>query len=221
MIEIEEAARFQFAFEQLKVEFLQVKAENREMALKEAPDFNVFRLLGVGRDELRHSLMLAHLLDPSVSHGQGDLFLCAFLELYMKKHPEFLHLMKAGRLEHWSITTELPITHKGDSRLDIVVKNPALGFLCVIENKVDAFEQPDQLQRYWKWMSSQKCNYPTQVLFFLTVFGYESETAGDAPYDCLSYRQDITAWLEHVLPEIQAPAVRELVRQYAILVSQL
>jgi hypothetical protein len=37
--------------------------------------FNIFDALGIARREIQHSNFLAWLLDPSESHGQGDLFL--------------------------------------------------------------------------------------------------------------------------------------------------
>jgi hypothetical protein len=44
-----------------------------------AQEFNVFEVLDVVRQELRHSSFLAWLLDPNGNHGLGDYFLKRFL----------------------------------------------------------------------------------------------------------------------------------------------
>ena len=80
----------------------------------------------------------------------------------------------------------------------------------ILPHQVDAWEQPDQLRRYWQWMESRKPAYPSRALVFLTVSGYEAYTAADHPYFPISYREDIPAWLDAALPEAQAPAVREV-----------
>ena len=44
--------------------------------------FNVFNVLGVSTDEVRtHSRFIAELLNPQGSHGCGDEFLKAFIEI--------------------------------------------------------------------------------------------------------------------------------------------
>src|SRR5437868_10938799 len=45
-----------------------------------APNFNLFQILEVeGMEVSTHSAFLAHLLNPTETHGQGDLFLRQFL----------------------------------------------------------------------------------------------------------------------------------------------
>ena len=42
-------------------------------------EFNVFEMLGIEKNEIRHSAFLAWLLDPNGTHGLGDYFLRRFL----------------------------------------------------------------------------------------------------------------------------------------------
>src|ERR1700722_19415830 len=45
-----------------------------------APDFNLFRLLDRSYREITHDRILADILDPHGSHGQGTLFLRLFMD---------------------------------------------------------------------------------------------------------------------------------------------
>lgn len=56
-----------------------------EEARATAPQYNVFRLLGLKRAEIGlHSPFLADLLNPHGTHGQGSLFLRHFLDTLSK-----------------------------------------------------------------------------------------------------------------------------------------
>lgn len=199
--------------------YQEVRAKARRRALHEAPRFNIFQLLGpvVTRSEVTtHSALLASLLDPGGTHGQDSLFLRTFFDYCVDKFDEFP--IPEPDTGHWEVQTEV-FSHLG--RLDVVVRNPAIGYLCLIENKIDALEQPDQLRRYREWMGHRKHEYPFQALVYLTLSGYAAFTADDQPYFQLSYREDVAGWLDTCLPEIQAPAVREVVKQYRDLVKVL
>jgi len=210
---------FQTSFERLTTGFNQIKKEAGIRAITEAPDFNIFYLMGMTRDEVRtHSAMLANLLNPNGSHGQGELFLRTYIDYCKDKFPDFPLNTEELDIGRWSAHAEMT-THHG--RLDVVVMNPTLGYLCLIENKVDAYEQPKQLQRYWNWMESRFREFPFQALIFLTVKGYEATTAWDFPYYRLSYNQDIPNWLESTLSDIQAPVVETIVEQYIDVVIRL
>src|SRR2546423_13058712 len=68
-------------FERSKAALQSIQRLRAELQSRDAPDFNVFRVLGVMRHEVTtHSSMLAELLDPSGSHGQGWLFLESFVK---------------------------------------------------------------------------------------------------------------------------------------------
>ena len=55
-------------------------AESRLTELKTLlTEFNLFDVLGVSKAEIRHSRIIAWLLDPHGSHGLGDTLLRVFL----------------------------------------------------------------------------------------------------------------------------------------------
>lgn len=119
---VETVTDFQTRFERIRDAFKQKKAAVQERARRFAPDFNVFHLLGVAADERHtHSALLAELLNPGGSHGQGHHFLQHFLS-YCKQRfggSEF-DVEGTGKTE-WIVRTER-ITSSG--RLDILLTNP-------------------------------------------------------------------------------------------------
>jgi hypothetical protein len=106
-------------------------------------------------------------------------------------------------------------------RLDIVIRSPDLNYLCVIENKVYAGEQSNQLWRYGEWLKTQEQDYPQRALIYLTLHGLASTTAQGVQHFCLSYKRDINWWLTKTIPNVQAPVVKTVVRQYLDLIGKL
>lgn len=90
----------------------------------------------------------------------------------------------------------------------------------VIENKIGAPEQPEQLQRYYAWLQQQH-EYRNRALVYLTLDGRKSLTAGNNPYFCLSYGEDIAGWLQAALSGVKAIRVREVLGQYLEVVRTL
>ena len=167
--------------------------------------FNVFNILSIGHREVRtHSPLIAELLNPQGSHGQGYAFLNHFLAR---------HNLNPFDAESARVSTEYyigPQTEEEGGRLDILIRDSA-GREILIENKIHAGLQPNQLARYRNFSSRG-------TLLFLTL-------NGDAPEDtpsgnslnlkCISYRSDIVGWLQACRKEAAAaPCVRETITQY-------
>jgi hypothetical protein len=138
-----------------------------------ASRFNLFKALGVERREVRtHSAFLAELLRPNGTHAQGTAFLEAFLQHCLRKGDEFKHFppieFPTGAA-FWEVDCEKSVP---DGQLDIVVRSLQSRLLMVIENKIDAAEQKDQIGRYQDWLSRRR-EYPPdrRVLIYLTPDG--------------------------------------------------
>ncbi len=110
-----------------------------QLAVREtnSPDaVSILDVLGVGADEVRHSSILAWLINPKSRHGRGTEFLGAFLEAASISVGEDV-------LHDCRVFTEYP---GQESVIDIMVC--ARGrFLLYIENKILSPEGPDQLNR--------------------------------------------------------------------------
>ncbi len=106
-----------------------VKKKRREKSC----DFNLFDVFSP--KETMHSKILAHLLDPNGTHGQGDLFLRGFLE--MKK------IDIDPKEGNWEVSCE-------SERIDICLERKNPESIVIIENKSHgACDQKNQLYRYW------------------------------------------------------------------------
>lgn len=211
---------FKTDFVRFRDEYLDIKTKSEQRQMSEAPQYNIFNILGVSRFEVRtHSAFLCDLLSPRSSHGQGLLFLKTFLEHYASRNPfDFPRLPEFDEPRKWQVFRERDI---GYGRIDIVIQNPQEGFICIIENKVDANEGWNQLERYGKWLKSQELKYPDSALCYLTIKGSSSFTVEDHKYFRISYHEDIVDWLEDVCPQIQAPSVEAVVRQYQAIAYKL
>ena len=215
-----EAGRFMTEFNAFKSRYEDARERAEIDTRQSAPGFNIFRFLGVQRQEKFHSDFITYLLNPRESHAQGHLFLQTFFQMIHRKHPS-LPLPDAP-MNHgsWLVRREV-ITQDGN--LDIYLCNPSIKLLFVIENKVDAGEQPDQLMRYAKYLERQnKEEFLFRGLLFLTPDGHSASTVGDKKnHHQISYRSDIRDWLKLALSEVQAATVSETVRQYLHLIQHL
>lgn len=114
---------------------------NIDKILKELPiavnDLNVFELLKLERSELRHSNMLAWLLNPKEKHGLGDSFLYGLLSLYFSKLDSVPDGFKILLNREYKIRVL-----REYKNIDILVLNkaPDCRFLMAIENKIGSSE---------------------------------------------------------------------------------
>lgn len=107
----------------------------------EKEPFNVFKLCGVWSSEMRHSAILRELLDPQGMHG----FKTKFLEAFFKQIG--LEFDPNG----CRAKTEVAYSN---GRMDIVISSGDVA--VVIENKIYAGDQEDQLKRYKEeWLEAQ------------------------------------------------------------------
>ena len=201
--------------------------QRRAEAFRRGECYNVFNVLGVDNMELSHSAFLAALLDPNGSHGMQDAFLKAFIDTiaYGGTKPEL-------DTAHAKVYTEYNIgniTETTGGRIDILITDrsdtgsgKAGGHAIIIENKIWAADQPNQLVRYHNFA-------PEAALLYLTLNGDEPSDqsrgtldAQDGGYRCISYRSDIIDWL-HKCAQLafDKPRVRETINQYINLLQQL
>lgn len=210
---------FKSGFCQLKTSVKHIRTLTEESDKQHAHRFNIFWLLGVaGREVETHSALIADLLNPDGSHGQKYLFLNAFLQMCKAKDPAFPVPADDVAGSIWFLEKEKVVPY---GRLDLMAACPGLKFLMVIENKIGAPEQGDQLERYADWMASRADLYTSQVLIYLTPTGAESHTNAGCPYFRLSYHRDIRRWLNSCLADIRATKVKEDVAQYVEVIQRL
>ena len=157
--------------------------------------FNIFDALGIARVEIRHSNFLAWLLTPGESHGQGDLFLKAFLMDVLRKArqqgaepPISAVELDGAELRGLEVRRELRY-------IDLLISCEEPRFVIVIENKIDSGEHDDQLQRYKDTVASE---FPdTKSLFvFLTPEGDDPSDEDWVSYSYADLHQAFTRGMQ-------------------------
>lgn len=131
--------------------------------IKRGVDCNVWDVAGIKFDEVRASKILAWILDPQGSHGQGSVFLESIAPLL--KNRLTTEMLAAGGK---SYVETLPLGDH-ESRVDIEIKGKE--FLLFIEVKIYATEQNHQLERYFK-IAKAKAGNRSYAVVFLTPSGY-------------------------------------------------
>ena len=210
-----------------------LKAKYDERAEVTGENFNVFSILDREGDEVKtHSAIIAELLNPQGSHSQGTLFLKLFLEKLLEDEIPKLKCGKDGLndeyLKKFEVGVEISFDRKikeGEierRRLDILIEKD--DDCVVIENKIWAADQPEQLESYHEY-ATIKSGDP--ILIYLTPYGAEpgKHTLGNLPKDkviCLSYYEDIIEWVDACIKEVaRIPQIRETLHQYMMTVRKL
>ncbi|MFP3040578.1 PD-(D/E)XK nuclease family protein [Treponema primitia] len=125
---------------------------HEEIARISGENFNIFEILNLSTDELKHSKFIATLLDPKGAHGQGEIFLKCFLNLIDKDVPSDDDLKKIEVDKEFSIES---------GRIDILLHSDK--FEIINENKIYANDQPKQLSRYNDYLSKYKTTKKNQT----------------------------------------------------------
>ena len=191
---------------------------------RKGENYNLFSILSIERYELKHSALIANLLDPKGSHGCGDAFLRAFFEIALKDlaYPFEDCTLPDSDTEYYTG----PIVGDTGGRIDILVKSSRYGL--IIENKIYAGDQDKQLIRYDNY-GKETFGADGYLLVYLTLYGYDAskestatKSAEEVGYLRLSYAEDILRWLEQcVRLADNKPLVRESLNQYIRTIKQL
>jgi hypothetical protein len=194
--------------------------------------FNVFEILRIGHYEVgTHSPILAELLDPNGRHGQGSRFLELFAEVIGSKLRDRTFMLEKSRTglgilpdPHTSMVSQEK-SLGGLGRVDILICD-ASGKTLIIENKIYAGDQENQISRY---LDDESC----PIVIYLTLngsapSGYSFDPKNDSSsvrsnrLVCLSYSKDILDWLDACRKEVITVAqVRDSLTQYMQLIKRL
>ncbi len=133
---------------------------------------NIFDILKVNYFEIRHSNMLAWLIDPNGNHGLEDKFLKKLL-IYCVSGTN-LPIMRGLR----PVDIELMnlsdcVVYREKDHIDILIESEHNKLVIAIENKTESTEHSDQLNRYRTFLQN---SYPSGyrfILLYLTPYGTE------------------------------------------------
>ena len=201
-----------------------LEQSQQEERNRKGENYNLFSILSIERYELKHSALIANLLDPKGSHGCGDAFLRAFFEIALKEraYPFKDCTLPDSYTEYYTG----PIVGDTGGRIDILVKSSRYGL--IIENKIYAGDQDKQLTRYDNY-GKKTFGADGYRLVYLTLYGDDAskestatKSAEEVAYLRLSYAEDILRWLgQCVRLADNKPLVRESLNQYIRTIKQL
>jgi hypothetical protein len=196
-----------------------------------APGYNVFEILMIRHYEARvHTPFLVNLLNPNGSHMQGDLFYQSFLEKVLGEKGVF------EQSEGLSVHGEYSAGDLG--RIDILIENrrSAVPFCIIIENKIYATDQENQLERYHQFATERRAyNAENYRLLYLNLFpdkavsDYTMQTTNATQLSdigilrIISYQNEILPWLKWHLDTGPAmpPVLNETIKQYVLTLQYL
>ena len=157
--------------------------------------FNPFDVLKIARTEIRHSNMLAWLLDPNESHGLGSRIVSALVEYVVKNN--FVNEEDAFNL---LLKSKDDVTLKREwKNIDILIESVSARFVICIENKIDTQDHSQQLDKYYRIIESETkyCDF-IKVFLYLTPDGRIPNEDNADVWEMISY-PDIIAIIEKEL----------------------
>lgn len=206
-------------FENLLINSKEIVKKHNQTIREKGEDFNVFSILGMETNETKtHSAMLVALLNPTQNHYHDEKFLELFLqEIGYDYESENLKLVVVKTEHHLGKISE---DYESGGFIDILITFPS-GKTIVIENKVDAKDQYNQLYRYSLF------NRGKSSLYYLNQYGDQPSCESlnglaDEDYEIITYNNEIIKWLEKCLSIVSSGTIIEAsIKQYQILLKKI
>lgn len=193
-----------------KQEFLRkindIKAQNEQKKIRGFNDYNIFSTLHKDSDEVNlHSRFIHSLLDPSGKHNQGTIFLDLF--------------MRSCSLDEFKIDINNTKVTREDHNIDILISDEVNSKYIIIENKIYAEDQKEQIQNYIKYIYDELDEKADIYVLYLTLYGEKPSSASlgkfklddnylkngkqQVKFKSISYKNDILKWLNECRVEMQ------------------
>jgi hypothetical protein len=148
----------------------------------EQTSFNIFDVLKISRAEIRHSNVLAWLLDPNGNHGYSQGFL-ALLNSYLARDG-FVSEKDVFKLLTMKYSDVVVLREW--QNIDILIESKEEKYVLCIENKVDTQDHSGQLDRYYDIVENKYNDY-TKVYLYLTPEGIAPLQDNNSAWGCIKY----------------------------------
>jgi len=177
--------------------------------------YNIFKITGLYKDEVKICKILADLLDPHGSHYKGDYFLTRFIETINEKMPSPLIVNTKNAHVKTQYSTDI------NRYIDIAIEDGNI--FIPIEVKIYAGDQENQVSHYYEFSCKKNKNKNIPVLY-LTLNGKPPSNAKENEFTAVSFEHDILKWLNICLrnPEIEGTKpVFEVLKQLILSVKSI
>lgn len=131
---------------------------------------NIFSILKLSRNGIRHSNFLSYLFDPKESHGYDDNFLKDFLKLCVTDKTE-----EQPTISYFDVALSDysdMFVYREKANIDLLLVSEKNKLVVCIENKIDASESAHQLKKYQDYVETTYKGY-NHLFVFLTPNGIE------------------------------------------------
>ena len=178
--------------------------KSKDYLYEDSSRYNLLSIIEKDRDEAHvHSKVIYNLLSQNWGKKDKETFLTLFLK-EIGIEDEIIYN------KTWEVTREKAFdldTIKG--RLDFEIKSK--DYIYIIEMKIDAGDQPEQLMRYQKFAKEQHKKYK---IFYLTLDGHNAskksigeeenlEENQKVEYINISFKEEILNWLGNCLKLVE------------------
>jgi len=175
--------------------------------------FNVFRALRIEEAEIRHSNVLAWLLNPEESHGLGDIVLRRVFSNILLKSDINIEGISAAKVELMDFV-DIEVRREWRN-IDLLIIDQTNNFVILIENKIYSRGSPGQLAKYQKLVNEEFPSFLV-VPVFLTLTGQQDvEDEKTNGYISYSYLQ-----LLDVFENLFSQRLSQLAEPVAIFITQ-
>lgn len=168
---------------------------------------NIFDVLKVSRIEIRHSNMLAWLLNPNENHGLGELFIKGIIQRIVEnEYVGKFNIFKLLLMDFYSF-----IIYREWKNIDLLIVSVDDRILIAVENKIASSEHSDQLNRYRNILENEYPDYQ-RIYIYLTPDGEEPSDVSN--WSTLTYT-DIVDILEVIVSRIELlPDAEIIIKNY-------
>lgn len=148
--------------------------------------FNVFRALNIEKVEIRHSNVLAWLLNPDETHGFSDIVLRRLLSNILLMSDKTIKGLSAAKVELLDFS-DIEVLREWKN-IDILIINRFNKIILFFENKIYSGESIGQLVKYKRIVELEFPQF-TIIPVFLTLTGQESSDKDAQDYISYSHIQ--------------------------------
>lgn len=174
---------------------------------------NFFEILSLTQNEKVHSEFLAWLLSPYEKHGLGNLFFRKIIEK-----------LEIGNIkcDNLNLKVNREYSYKSENDegfFDIFIRSANQDkdnkFICLIENKINAAETNDQLNRYREFLNNES-SYKDYKKLFIYLKPNVKKCPKDYPKDYIGIDYEfIKKCIKECVPKIKEDSpCRSLIEQY-------
>ncbi|NTM28669.1 PD-(D/E)XK nuclease family protein [Enterococcus faecium] len=153
---------------------------------------NIFQILKLSKNEIRHSNFLAFLFAPNETHNLSDEFFKMFLKRYIDSNDDTKAAI--NYFDALLNSYEDLIVYRENKNIDILLVSEKNKIVVCIENKILSSESRGQLNKYQRYIERNYSNYK-KIFGFLTPDGNEPTNPS---WGIITYK-DIVEILEQLM----------------------